>query len=173
MSAVVVVARAARRRRTDRDDRQQSDDLIETIDILLATLRAGYSLHQSLTMLADIAPLRLRPTFSDLRINVDAGTPVPVALNHARLDLGPAFGPLIGLVISAHRLGIPSESLIGQIRSEARIAQRHHAEMLARQLSVRVALPLVLCTLPSFIFMIIVPTVAGTMTTLHLSGDTP
>ena len=174
-AAVIVVSliRTARRRRLDRQDREISDALIEAIDLLLATLRAGYSVHQSLMMLAEIGPHPTRSAFAAMRSAVDSGTSLPQALNAVRNDLGPAFRPLIGLMVSSLRLGIPTESLIESLRSEARHTQRQRGEMSARELSVRAVLPLVLCTLPSFIFLIIVPTVAGTLTHLQPNGDVP
>lgn len=147
--------------------------MIETFDVFLATLRAGYSLHQSLMMLADISPDSQRIHFAAFRTDVDSGVRIDVALNRLRDNLGPESRAFVGLVSSALRLGIPTESLIEHIRSEARFAHRHHSEMLARQLPVRAALPLVLCTLPSFIVSIIVPIVAGTLAELHLNGAAP
>jgi pilus assembly protein TadC len=61
------------------------------------------------------------------------------------------------------------ESLIFQLGNDARLSRRRAAEISARQLPIRLSLPLVICTLPSFIVLIIVPTIAGTVSQLRLS----
>ncbi len=147
--------------------------LVETLDLLLASLRAGYSVAQSLLMLADIAPHAVRAEFEVLRERVNGGAPITVGLAECRSRLGSAFRPLFELSMSAIRLGIPTETLIVQIQSEARHVQRERNESAAKQLSVRLTLPLVVCTLPSFLFLIIVPMIAGTLSQLRTNGSTP
>lgn len=176
--AIVVVLfgfswRALRRRRTSRDAQRFVDALLETLDLVLATLRAGYSLPQSLSMLSDIGPDIVRPGFAAVRAEVEKGIPLTTALATVRENLGAPFGPLIGLWISALRLGIPLDSLMSQMHIEARLLNRQRGEMAARRLSVRLTLPLVLCTLPSFVVLIIVPIVAGTIQQLRLNGGSP
>lgn len=162
-----------RRHRADRIRRRHLDALIETVDFLLATLRAGYSLQQSLLTLADVAPKSVRPAFDDLRTHIESGASFDTALSNARVRLGEDFAPLIDLTRSAIRLGIPFETLVVQIQSEVRFIHRQRGEAIARQLAVRLTLPLVLCTLPSFVFLIIVPIVMGTIMQLRVNGTTP
>lgn len=171
--AAVMAVRARRRRRALRNENARSEALIETTDLLLATSRAGFSLTQAVMMLADIAPDSVRSSFARVRDAVETGASLPSALSGVRTDLGPAFHSLIGLVISAARLGVPTESFIVHLQAHARHVHRHHSESAARRLSVRLALPLVICTLPSFVVLIIVPVVAGTLEHLHLQGGTP
>jgi tight adherence protein C len=171
--ATPFLIRASRRRQSNRISRLQLDASIETVDFLLATLRAGYSLPQSLLKLADVAPEIVKPAFIDLRNAIDSGQSIHSALSEMRPRLGPEFTSLIDLVTSAVKLGIPTESLIVHIHHEVRAARRQQGERLAKQLSVRLTLPLVLCTLPSFVFLIIVPIVMGTIAQLRLNGTTP
>jgi len=163
----------SRRRRSRRIGQLHLDASIETIDFLLAMLRAGYSLPQSLIKLADVTPEIVRADFIDLRAAITSGRPIPEALADIRSRLGPVFASLIDLVSSVVRLGIPTETLVVHVHHEARSARRQQGEILARQLSVKLTLPLVLCTLPSFVFLIIVPIVMGTVTQLRLNGATP
>lgn len=171
--ATMFLVRASRRRRANQVRHLHLDALIETVDFLLAMLRAGYSLPQSLMKLADVTPVVVRPLFIDLREAIASGRSIPDALADIRIRLGPQFSSLIDLVASAIRLGIPTESLIVHIHHEARFVRRQQGEILARQLSVRLMVPLVLCTLPSFVFLIIVPIVMGTIAHLRLNGATP
>ena len=57
-------------------------------------------------------------------------------------------------------------SLADDIRTE----RRRHAERHARTLPVRLAFPLVLCTLPSFVLVAIVPALLGAVSTLRGSA---
>lgn len=166
-----VSVRAVRRRRSNTRSQGSFDSLVETIDLLLASLRAGYSLPQSVLLLADVAPISVRLEFRALRNRVAEGHPISSAIRESCSLLDPSFRHLFELVISSIRLGIPTESLIMQIQSETRHIRRQQGEARARQLSVRLTLPVVLCTLPSFLFLIIVPMVAGTITHLRLNGS--
>ena len=73
------------------------------------------------------------------------------------------------VLISGDRLGIPVENLLFQLANEARLNRRRHAETEARKLPIRLSLPLVMCILPSFVILIIVPTIAGTLSQLNIS----
>lgn len=170
---VVMAGRAVRRRRARQSARVQMDALIETTDLLLATTRAGYSLAQSVTLLADIVPDAVHREFDAVRNATHEGVPLTAALSGIRSDLGPLFHPLISLVVSALQLGVPTETFIVQLQMHARHVHRQHGEALARSLPVRLAMPLVTCTLPSFIALIIVPVVAGTLEQLRLHGGRP
>jgi pilus assembly protein TadC len=171
--ATALLIRASRRRRSNRIGHLRLDAVIETVDFLLAMLRAGYSPPQTLMKLADITPHIVRKDFVDLRDAIASGRPIHEALTDVRTRLGPDFSSLIDLMASAIRLGIPTESLVVHIHNEARFARRQQGDILARQLSVRLTLPLVLCTLPSFVFLIIVPIVMGAIAQLRLNGTTP
>ncbi len=172
-AVAIFVIRGVRRRRRHRDLLQNLESVVETTDLLLATLRAGYSIPASLLMLADIAPHPVHYAFRTMRAAYESGSPLTSALAATRTELGTHFGALISLVFSALRLGIPTETLMMQIQSEARHVHRQFGETLARQLPVRLNLPLVLCILPSFIVLIIVPIVAGTIHQLQLQGGIP
>ncbi|MFM8855957.1 MAG: type II secretion system F family protein [Actinomycetota bacterium] len=171
--ATAFLIRSSRRRRSIRAAHLRLDAAIETVDFLLAMLRAGYSLPQSLMKLGDVTSRIVRADFVHLRDAIAAGRSLHEALTDVRTRLGPEFSSLIDLLASAVRLGIPTESLVVHIHHEARFARRRQGEILARQLSVRLTLPLVLCTLPSFVFLIIVPIVMGTIAQLRLNGTTP
>lgn len=171
---VVALAIAVRSLRRYRNRRHPNfDALVETVDLLLAAVRAGYSPAQSVLMLADVTPCSVSSVFGALRAKVEAGTPIVDALLHARSELGSEFAPVIDLVVSSIRLGIPTETLMIHLRSESRFVHRHLGEDLARRLSVRLTIPLVLCILPSFVVLIIVPIVMGTIAHLRLNGTTP
>lgn len=170
VAAAALAARGFRRRRIHRIERRTLESLVETTDLLLATLRAGYSIPQATLMMADIAPNEARRAFAAMRAEIGSGGDFTEALSSARDILPDPFRPLIGLVISAMHLGIPTDALMFQLQTEARHCHRRHGETLARELPIRLTLPLVLCTLPSFVFLIIIPMIVGTVSQLRLDG---
>lgn len=167
------IVRGVRRRRRETRDQRMFDAFTETVDLLLASLRAGYSLQQATSMLADVVPMAVRSEFEALRSRVEEGSTVIAALANTRAELDPVFRSLIDLIITSLRLGIPVETFIVQIQSESRHIRRNRSELRARQLAVRLTLPLVCCSLPSFSFLIIVPMVAGTIAHLRSNGTPP
>lgn len=167
---VVGAIRGIRRRASEARTQAEFDAYAETVDLVLASLRAGYSLSQSILMLADVAPKAVRSEFADIRSRVEAGCSVTACLSDSGKRLDTAFRSLVSLVGSSIRLGIPTESAIVQIQADARNVRRHRSDVRARQLSVRLTLPLVLCALPSFSFLVIIPMIAGTITQLRSNG---
>lgn len=171
--AAGAVVRGVRRRRSERHVQVMLDAYAETIDLLLATLRAGYTLQQSILMLAEVAPRDVRHEFVEMRSRVEHGTPITAALADCKDRLDPSFRPVIETVISSIRLGVPTESFIVQVQAEVHHIRRHVNEVRARQLAVRLSLPLVLCALPSFALLVIVPVIAGTLSHLQTKGSGP
>lgn len=167
---VVGAIRGIRRRAAESRTRENFDAYAQTVDLLLSFLRAGYSLQQSILVLADVAPKTVRSEFADMRRRVDSGSSVTACLSESGSRLDPSFRSLMSLISSSIRLGIPTESAIVQIQADARHIRRQRSEIQARQLSVRLTLPLVLCALPSFSFLVIIPMIAGTIAQLRSNG---
>lgn len=162
--------RFARRARQRRRDHERLSSLAEVTALLTASLRAGRSTIHAVILLAHIAPDVVRDDFRRFRDGIATGMTPTDALVNLRDDLGPHFRPLIGILMSSLRLGVPAETLLVQLNVESRYVHRALVEESARQLPVRLALPLVMCTLPSFVILIIVPVIAGTLAQLHTNG---
>ena len=141
----------------------------ESVDLLMAALRAGYSPVQGIHFLSLHAPLVMRPAFLAVTEKIASGQRFTDALRELSQHIGPTARPLCEVLAAGDRLGIPMENLIFQLGNDARLSRRRAAEISARQLPIRLSLPLVICTLPSFIVLIIVPTIAGTVSQLRLS----
>lgn len=135
----------------------------------MAALRAGYSPVQGIHFLSLHAPQVMRPAFLAVTEKIASGQRFTDALRELSQHIGPTARPLCEVLAAGDRLGIPMENLIFQLGNDARLSRRRAAEISARQLPIRLSLPLVICTLPSFIVLIIVPTIAGTVSQLRLS----
>lgn len=143
--------------------------LPEVIDLIIAALRAGHSPARAMTVLAVAAPDPVRSVFSTVAKRLDTGERLAVLLRYVNDRLGPEYRPLCDILSAGERLGIPTETMIVQLSGDAHLMRRLLAEAEARRLPVRLGLPLVCCTLPSFVVLVIVPVIAGTMTELHIT----
>jgi tight adherence protein C len=141
----------------------------ECIDLFVAALRAGYSPAQGINFLGQHAPPILRPHFIASSRRIDEGERFIDAMRLLQQEVGTVSQAMCEVLIAGNRLGIPLENQLFQLGNEARLNRRRRAETDARQLPIRLSLPLVMCILPSFVILIIVPTIAGTLSQLNIS----
>lgn len=175
MTALLVLVAAAviggrhRRRGVLRRSEEIRRSLPEVIDVIVAALRAGHTPARAMAFVATAAPTVARATFVAIADGLARGERFSVLLQTMVHQLGSSYGPLADILGAGERLGIPTESLIVQLNADARFIRRSMADADARRLPVRLGLPLVCCTLPSFVILVIVPVVAGTLSHLHIS----
>lgn len=162
---VLAVVLVLRRRRIIRDRRARVvvDDLPDSVDLLLAALRAGHTPILAMELLARHAPLSVREAFRAVIVSVDSGERLGTALDEIPRVLGPIARPLTEILVDGDRLGIPIDQIAYQLSIAARHHRRRQAESSARKLPVQLAVPLVACTLPSFVVLVIVPVIAATL----------
>ena len=82
-------------------------------------------------------------------------------------QLGPAAASFSDSLATADRYGLPIEPVLDRLAAEVRIERRRDAERYARTLPVKLSFPIVICTLPSFVMLAIVPAVLGALSTLR------
>jgi hypothetical protein len=68
---------------------------------------------------------------------------------------------------AADRDGLPLSPILDRLATEARQQRRRRADTLARQLPIRLSLPLVLCTLPSFVLLAVAPLLLAAIASLR------
>jgi len=76
--------------------------------------------------------------------------------------------PLV-VLIAATRDGAPLAASLERAAGEARLARRRAAETRNRKLPVLMLLPLVLCVLPAFALLTLVPLVVGSLHDLSIA----
>jgi len=167
VATIVIVARRRRAFRA-RHSRAVVDDLPDAIDLLLAALRAGHTPAQAIELLARHAPTSVRSAFVAVTESVGRGGRLGVALEAVVRQLGPVARPLTEILVDGDRLGIPIDHIAFQLSIAARDQRRRSAETAARELPVRLAVPLVVCTLPSFVVLVIVPVIAATLSNIDV-----
>jgi len=151
-------------RRSQRAAERAYPDAIETI---VLAVRAGYLPAAAIDMAVPYLSPAIRTAFVDVTTRIEAGERFADALAALPATLGPMAAPLADSFAAADRYGQPIAPVLERLATEARQHRRHQADTLARQLPVRMSLPLVLCTLPSFVLLAVVPLLLAALSSLH------
>ena len=165
MSSIVsrpVVGRRARHGRS-----VAVDALPDLVELVIVGVRAGCSPSAALRVAAEHAHPALRPALADVEHLLRRGHRLADALQALPAALGPAAAGFADALATADRYGLPIEPVLDRLSADVRTDRRRANERRARTLPVRLAFPLVLCTLPSFVLLAIVPALLGTLSTLQ------
>lgn len=159
---------SVRQRRHARRQRELvSRALPNLIDLVILGIRSGLSPTQALTVAAEHAPMPLGSAFDEVQHRLQRGQRVADALQALPELLGPAAASFADSLATADRYGLPLEPVLDRLAVDVRNDRRRLAERHARTLPVRLSFPLVVCTLPSFVLLAIVPAVLGALSTLR------
>ena len=154
-------------RRSARATRQISVGYPDALDLLVLSIRAGYIPAQAIIEITPFLPPALRAAFVAVDEAMRSGSRFAEALQELHLRLGPIAQPLTDSLSSADRYGLPLAPVLERLAFEARQHRRREADATARELPVRLSVPLVLCTLPSFVLLAVVPLLLGALSSLH------
>lgn len=163
---LVIVRR--RRHRAHRRQRTAAHLLPDSVDIIVAALRAGSTSIDSLQLAARYSPSEIRSAFVACVRAYDDGARIHEALDELPRHLGTQSWPVVDLLKDHSRLGIPAVETAQQLAMEARASRRRAIESSARELPVRLAVPLVVCSLPSFVLIVIAPVIIGAFNRISL-----
>jgi tight adherence protein C len=144
--------------------------LPDAVEMLILVVQSGMTPHQAVEMLAERAPLPIRPAFAEVRHRVTRGAPLADALGALPELLGAGANVVSDTLAMAERHGTPIGPALEQLSLDVRERRQRRAEAEARQLPIRMSFPLVACTLPSFVLVAIVPAVLAAMTSLGETG---
>jgi tight adherence protein C len=157
----------ARRRRARRIGQEQvaAAALPELLELLVALVRAGSVPAQAIRRLAPRAPAPLAGPLARVVARLDQGQRFADAL-HELADAVPPARPAVDLLATADRYGLALAPVLDRLADEARAQRRRLGEAQARELPVRLAFPLVCCTLPSFAVLTVVPILVASLGSL-------
>ena len=144
--------------------------LPDAIEMLVLVIQTGMTPHQGIDVLTQRAPAPVRPAFIEVRHRVDRGAPLADALDALPDTLGQAASAIADTLAMAERHGTPIAQTLEQLALDVRERRRRQAEADARKLPIRMSFPLVVCTLPSFVLIAIVPAVLAAMASLGNTG---
>lgn len=139
----------------------------DAIESIVLAVRAGYLPSAALEVALPHLPQVVRPAFADVVERTRGGQRFADALASLPAMLGATAAPLADCFAAADRYGQPLAPVLERLAAEARQLRRRNADALARQLPVRMSLPLVLCTLPAFVLLAVVPLLLAALSSLH------
>jgi tight adherence protein C len=158
--------RLARRRAVEAERRAWADALPDAVDLLAVGLGSGLAVAPALALAAPRTPAPLGPALARAHDRVVHGAPLADALEQVA-EHGPASRPLIALLVAAHHDGAPVVEPMTRLAGDLRADRRRAVEARARQVPVRLLFPLVLCSLPAFVLLVIVPPVVAAVADLR------
>lgn len=172
---LVTAALVSRRIEAMRGDRRTATAIAgaypELVDLLVLTIGAGCSPRQAFAVLVDVAPPVLRAGVQAVARSSASGERFADSVARLRepppVGFGPIAQPLTDALALADRHGTPLPPILDRLATEAREQRRRQSDIAARQLPIKLAFPLVGCTLPSFVLLTIVPLMAGTFSSLR------
>jgi tight adherence protein C len=153
----------SRRRRA----RQIDDAMPDLLDLLVLTLQAGLPAPAAFATLGPYVPDALAPAVDAVVQRHARGERFVSALDALADHLGTRALALVAAISAAERSGLPLAPTVDRIADDARAHRRRSAEIEARRLPVRLAVPLVCCTLPSFVCIAIGPVLVGALSSLR------
>lgn len=165
--APVIWRRWSRVQSGARARRRCATDFPDALDLMVLSIRAGYLPAQAIVEIEPFLASSLRPAFAVVGDAMRGGSRFAEALGELRTRIGPIAQPLVDSLSAADRYGLPLAPVLERLSFEARQQRRRDTDAAARELPVRLAMPLVLCTLPSFVLLAIVPLLLGALSSLH------
>lgn len=143
--------------------------LPDFIEIVIIGVRAGLTPTAAFQMAASHARPELAPALDEVVHQMHRGRRLADALATLPDWLGPPAAYFTDALITADRYGLPIEPVLDRLTADVRTDRAQQGQEQARTLPVKLAFPLVVCTLPSFVLLAIVPAVLGALSTLR--GD--
>ena len=128
----------------------------ELIDLLRLASGSGASVHQVLGRIAEHEPPEFSEALGRVRHRVARGDRLGDALD-LLVESGGAVRPVGVALRSAAFDGIPLGPALDRVAIDARLRRRRNAEIAARRLPVKLLFPLIVCILPAFGLLTVVP----------------
>lgn len=152
-----------RRRRTRAAEARLVDDLPDLVDLLGVAVEAGLTPVLAVRALAPRWAGLLGVALREAVARVDLGSSWTDALGALEAVGHGRLLPLVRALRAADRDGTALAPALGRVGLEARAQRRRLAEERAKRVPVRLLFPLVLCTLPAFALLTVVPLLVGSV----------
>lgn len=159
-----------RRRLARKAARALADGLADVIDVFAIALTAGDSIAQATTRVGVWVGGEYGTAFAACARQASLGRPLADAFEDLPDQLGDGVRPLVAALIGSERFGAPIAGGLARLAAEARAERRRAGERDARRLPVALLFPLVVCVLPAFVLLTVVPVLVRSLSFLELSG---
>ncbi len=141
--------------------------LPDAIELVVLAVRAGHTPMAAVREAGRFAPPVLVPAFAEFEHRSERGASFADALMAFAAVVGPDARRFADELATADRYGLPIGPVLDRLIDDARDHRRREAAVAARRLPVTMAFPLVVCTLPSFVLLGVVPAVLGAVAALR------
>jgi tight adherence protein C len=155
------------RRRAARELARRDEAVPDLIDLFAIAAAAGHTAHGCVHAVAPRAPQPVQPVMVRASLRLKEGEPIRDVLPDTGAELGPLGRPLAAALVAGAASGAPMADGLGQVSEAAREVRRRRAEEQARRLPVTLLFPLVLCILPAFLLLAVVPLLVGSLGSLQ------
>lgn len=155
------------RRERLRREREIIDGLPDVIDLFRLAAGAGLTVRHAVDAVSTHVDGLYGDALAEVRRQAQLGVGLADALDVLR-TLGDPVLPFHLALVSCVREGAPLASPLERVSAEARQIRRRATEERVRRLPVQLLFPLVLCILPAFGLLTVVPLLAGTLRSLSL-----
>jgi tight adherence protein C len=159
----IALARLARRRQG-----QMSTQVVDLVELLLATTEAGLAPPEALRRAATGLP---DPLGTEVRLvvrQIDMGVPWRAALEDmAEMAELASLRRLVGALGRSQRLGASMREALRGVLQDLRADRRARAEEAARRAPVKMLFPLILLILPAFLLLTVGPVLLATIRSLQ------
>lgn len=146
--------------------RSRQAALPDAVELIVVAVRAGRSPTDAVIAAGgDVDPV-LAPVFEAFEHRLHRGAGFADAIGAFGDEIGGAAVAMADAMATAVRYGLPLAPVLDRLIDEARAERRRHAAEAARRLPVALSFPLVVCSLPSFVLLAIVPAVLGAVASL-------
>lgn len=169
VAAIVVRIRPVleHRRRRLAVDRRVVSELPEVTDLVRLGLASGGSILVALRAVAARPTGPVTDALAAVIARVDVGHRMADALEDLPATLGEPIRPLVRALVGSERYGVELGPTLDRLAEEARDDRRRRAQARARRVPVQMLVPLVVCILPAFVVLTLVPTLVATFETLE------
>jgi tight adherence protein C len=167
VAATAVPRLRARRARLHREA-ALVDELPDVVDLLGLTTAAGLPVSAAIRSLAGRPGGRLGPALAAAAGCLAHGGATADALAILSAQGGEPVRRLVDALADHDRYGTPLGPVLDRVAVEVRLTRRRRAEQAAQRLPVSLLFPLVLCVLPAFLLLVVVPLLAGSLAALEL-----
>lgn len=159
--------RARERRREVGAIDRRTDELGMVVDIVRLAISGGSGVATGLGIAHQYLPPGRSAGVGDVVRGIATGTPLDSALEAWEASQGPPVGELVSLLRAADQRGVAVSAALGELSRDLRRRRRRRIEERARRLPVTLLPPLVLCVLPAFVLVTVVPMVASGLDVLR------
>lgn len=158
----------ARRRAARRVDAALLAELPEVVDLFVLAVGSGLTVALAVPAVARHHRGLLGDALTGVARQARLGRRLGDALAGLPEVLGERVRPLTTVLVSSERYGVALVPALERLAAETRLERRRAAEATARRVPVKLLFPLVLCTLPAFALLTVVPLLAGSLRSLRL-----